>query len=501
MKRFLLMWMVLFSVVGQSESFDRIDLKGSPVAGYLTIPKDRGIDNSTYLYVKYALESFRQEKVSFVLLDLNTPGGEVFAALRISEELRKMDREYQIPVIAFVDNWAISAGALLAYSCRYIGAVSEASMGAAEPVTVSSDGKMETASEKMVSALRTEFASAASLYNRNPLIAEAMVDKDVVLVFRKGKVVQLVDNAQIISKGSTPDIVINAKGKLLTLDAKSMQEYGVTDFTVPEMTREGSEFLPAEKLAQVPFFKAASITWVSYKNWKIDFFAFLSNPLVSSLLMMGLMIGLYGAIQNQGFGFSSILGIICLALIILSSFATELIGWLEIVAVFLGILLVILDLAFISGFGVLGGLGLLLFLFGLTSMLLPPLKGFSWDPSQWGIQMSEWIYRLSLFLFVFLLFFSVLLPIASHFFRKTFSFKRLILQTPQEDLVDSSLLPEVGEEGTCFSTLRPFGKVQIGDRLYEALTEEELISSGVKVEVIGYKKKTLIVKEKTISCY
>jgi membrane-bound ClpP family serine protease len=493
MKQLLAVFTLLFSLLGHgSEPFDRIDLKGSPVAGYLHIPKDRGIDNSTYLYVKYALESFRKERVRFVLLDLNTPGGEVFAALRISEELKKMDREYNIPVIAFVDNWAISAGALLAYSCRYIGAVSESSMGAAEPVLVGSDGKMETASEKMVSALRTEFATAANLYGRNPLIAEAMVDKDVVLVLRKGEIVQLLDNSQILKS----DEVINAKGKLLTLGSKQMQELGIADFIVPEMTREGSTFLAGEKIAQVPFFKDVPLKLVSYKNWKVDVFAFLSNPLVSSLLMMGLMIGFYGIVQSHGLGFSSLLGIFCLALILLSSFAVEMMNWLELVFVLLGLILVLGDLFLLSGFGFLGALGLFVFLFGLIAMLLPPLQGFSWNPGEWGIQMSEWIYRLSLFLFVLLLFFGVFLPFVSFVLRKTPSFKKLVLPEAKEPVEDESFLSEIGAEGICFSALRPFGKVQIGDTLFESKTEGEFIASGSRVEVVALKKKVLIVREK-----
>ncbi len=492
---FLVVLFLSFFAFG-SEKLDRIDLTGTSVAGYLTISKDRPIDQSTYLYVKYGLEAFRKEKVRFVLLDLNTPGGEVFAALRISDELKKMDREYHIPVIAFVDNWALSAGALLAYSCPIIGAVSEASMGAAEPVTVGSDGKMETASEKMVSALRTEFATVASLYGRNPLIAEAMVDKDVVLVLRKGEIVKLQDNDQIIKEGPDPDYVINAKGKLLTLDAKKMQEFEISDFTVPEMSVEGSSFLAGEKLSQDPFFKNSSIRWIPYQNWKIQVFAFLSNPLVSSMLMMGVMIGLYGAVQNQGLGFTSFLGITCLALVLISSFATEIIGFLELVILFLGLILLLVDVFLLSGFGALGVLGLILFLLGMTAIVLPPMQGFSWDPTHWSISMSEWFYRLSLFLFVFLLFFFLVLPLSSFLFRKTISFKKLVLKEPEGSIEEIKEIPKIGSLGVSVSALRPFGKVEIGGIFYEAQTEGELISSYAQVEVVAYKGTFLIVREK-----
>ena len=77
--------------------------------GYLAIEKDRGIDQSTYLYVKFALEEFKKQKVPFIVLTYML-GGEVFASMKISELLQKIDAEDHIPVVAFIDNWAISAG-------------------------------------------------------------------------------------------------------------------------------------------------------------------------------------------------------------------------------------------------------------------------------------------------------------------------------------------------------------------------------------------------------
>jgi membrane-bound ClpP family serine protease len=493
---FLALALCLSSFLFSSEKrLADLDLKGSFSAGYLHIPRDRAIDQSTYLYVKYALESFREKNVRFVLLDLNTPGGEVFAALRVAEELQKMDREYHIPVIALIDNWALSAGALLAYSCRYIGAVKDASMGAAEPVIVSSDGKMETASEKMVSALRVEFAKAAESFGRNPLIAEAMVDKDVAVVLRKGKIVKLLDNSEIVTKGSGQDLVINPKGKLLTLNAKQLFEFKIAEFLLPSFVG-GESISGAQKLFADPLFKEAEIHWISYSNWKIGFFAFLSHPFVSSLLMMGLMIGIYGEIQHPGFGFSALLALGCLGLILLSSFATELIGSLELIFLSIGLLLFLIEVFFLGGFGFLGGIGLLFFISGLIAVSLPPLQEFSWQIDSWGILMQEWIYRLSLFLSVFLVFFFLVIPIGSFFFRKTRSFQRLVLKEPEEVFKKELLDVDDGEEGMTVSSLRPLGKVEVRGMSYEAETEGEFVSSHTKVEVVRKEGRKLIVREK-----
>ncbi|MBX9923790.1 MAG: hypothetical protein K2Y01_06740 [Rhabdochlamydiaceae bacterium] len=488
-------WICAFlflSQLGYAEKWAEIDLANEAKAGYLTIERDRAIDHSTYLYVKYALESFRKEKVRFILLDLNTPGGEVFSALRISEELKRIDQEDHIPVIALVDNWALSAGALLAYSCRYMGAVPQASMGAAEPVTVSSDGKMETASEKMVSALRTEFGNAAKLYGRDPLIAEAMVDKDLIIVQRRGKILSLPDRSQIQMSGKHPDVVISDQGKLLTLDTDQMRELGLVCFVVSSTATNGME-----KLLSDPLFQGSSIEWLTYRDWKIGVFAFLSHPMVSSILMMGLMVGLYSLFQGNGLSISSAIGLFCLSLILLSSFATECIGFLEVIFLSLGLLLFLCDLFLLSGFGLLGGVGIALFLWGLVAMLLPPLQGFSWDLNLWTVEMQEWVYRLSLFLSVILFSFVILFPLMGMFFRKTPMFRKFILpEIPPEKDSALALLPPIGTIAIVFSSLRPFGKVQVGDTVYEAQTEEGWISSGKQVEILAHLGNKLLVKEK-----
>lgn len=465
-----------------------IFLGDHPVAGYLSLSKDEPIDNTTYLYVKYALEEFRKQKVAFVLLDLDSPGGEVFSALRIVEELRKMDEEAKIPIVALVDDWALSAGALLAYSCRFIGATSLASMGAAEPVMVSQDGSMQTASEKMISALRVEFAKTARLYGRNPLIAEAMVDKDKVLVMRKGEILSLLEDSQILPD----DLIITTKGKLLTLDAKQMMDFSVADFTL----LSGGVLTGQMTLEKEPFF-AKSIEWISYSNWKIAFFSFLSHPMVSSLLMLGMMIGLYGEVQNPGWGFSAILGIFCLFFIVLSTFSTQLVGFLEVIILLVGLLLLLVDLIFI-GFGFLGGFGLLLFFGGLIAMLLPSLNGesFSLDPTDWGIILSEWAYRLSFFLAVIFLGLILCLVLSRFLFRKSIFARKLILKSCKEEKKEVEYKPAKGAEGMAFSDLRPFGKVMIEGRVYEAETEGEMIYQSSKVIVLDSSRRILLVREK-----
>ena len=135
-----------------------------------------------------------------------------------TRERPSIDTRIKFPWSTFINNWAVSPGAMpVAYSTRFITVVKDGSMGAAEPV-IAGGGKMETASEKVNSALRSDFASRARFFDRNPLIAEAMVDKDLILVWRHGKVMKLDNENQIRLTGAEPDKIISPKGKLLTLD-------------------------------------------------------------------------------------------------------------------------------------------------------------------------------------------------------------------------------------------------------------------------------------------
>ena len=437
--------------------------------------KDHPIDQSTLLYVKFSLDHFKKEGVSCVVLKLNTPGGEVFAALKIVELLKDLDKKDHIPVIAYIDNWAISAGAMLAYSCRYIGITEAASMGAAEPVLMAEEGKMESASEKINSALRAEFANLANLWGRNPDLAEAMVDKDIILVMRDGKITRLNDESQIRKKGSSPDIIISDKGKLLTLNTSQMEKYGVSDFTTGD-------------LATYSFFAdMPDKEWVSYSNWKIDFFALLLHPAVVSILTMGLLLGIYLEVQNPGMTFPIIMGLSCLALILLGKFSMETIGWIEGIMLGLGLVLILLELFVLPTFGFLGIVGIVLAVGGFIMLTLPHFNTVTFFP-HWNLAAEAVVQHLA-WICATLVISGVLIAFLS---KKMM--KRFILIG--EEKAEPSCVPQIDQAGTTLTDLFPSGKVIIDDKIYDAITEGTFIEKGSEVVVMRQEGSQLYVRKK-----
>src|SRR5918992_507079 len=166
-------------------------LVGAPLAASAQSPLVYRVDvtgtveNGLAPYVARGIREAEAAGAAAVYLDIDTPGGRVDAAERISDAIRGAG----IPVYAFVNPRAYSAGALIAISAKGVYMAPGAVMGAATPV----DGEGVRASEKMVSAMRAEFRAVAEERGLDPRIAEAMVDESVEIpgVIPKGQLLTL----------------------------------------------------------------------------------------------------------------------------------------------------------------------------------------------------------------------------------------------------------------------------------------------------------------------
>jgi membrane-bound ClpP family serine protease len=468
------------------------------------------ISQATWIYVKNALDYFKQNKPAFIILELDTPGGEVFAAQKISDALKEMDTQFGIPCVAVINNWALSAGAMLAYSCRFIAVVKDGSMGAAEPVVMGEGGQMTAASEKINSALRADFANRASFFGRNPDIAEAMVDKDVILVLRYGKVVKLDSKEEMITKGPDRDIIVSSAGKLLTLSAADLMKYQVADiFLAPEKLEaiteqeKVAEKWPASKtlLFQQPFFKqipeAEIISWKM--DWKTQLFSLLAHPMVSSLLFLAMMLGFYVEINTPGFGLPGSIGLIALFLIVLSSFALDVANVLEVILLLVGLAFIAIDLFLIPTFGFLGVVGIVLALIGLFSLMLPGINtlDFDFDTNTFNAAGDVFLQRLA-YLSVTFVIGTLIIAFLARYVMPAFSpFSRFVLRgSEQEGFIAGaavSALPQIGAVGEAATTLRPAGKVLIDDTLFDAVSRGNFIDKGAPIEVVALDGSVIVV--------
>ena len=345
-----------------------------------------------------------------------------------------------------------------------------------------SENEMKSAPEKVRSALRAEFANTASFFGRSKEIAQAMVDKDLILVKRKGAFC-LLDTEKSIKRS---DLMISPKGKLLTLDAELCKEFGIIDGYVESGILKDFKLLQTEEFA---VFKDAEV--IVYKDWKVGFFSFLLHPVVASLLTT-LLIFLGYLELYSGKGLFGLAAFFILALIVLSHFAVQAMPYLEVAILSLGLVFLFIEVFITPGFGVLGSLGLVLTFFALMTMQIPEFN-LTMPVLSFSVAFDQLVWKFSLFLASCVLGLIIAWQVTRYFLQKAPFFKKMILQTTLENpkSLSHALL---GEIGLTLSPLRCSGKVELNGKVFEALCTSGFIKKSKKVKIVGIRGQTLIVE-------
>src|SRR5690606_20139832 len=115
--------------------------------------------------------------------------------------------------------------------------------------------------------------------------------------------------------------------------------------------------------------KAPKVT--AYQKTVVDhIIGFLVNPIISGLLIMGIIAGIYFELQTPGIGFAMVLAIICATLFFAPLYLQGLADHWEIAIFVIGVVLLALEVFVIPGFGVAGILGIIFVLCGLSFSML-----------------------------------------------------------------------------------------------------------------------------------
>lgn len=398
-------------------------------------------------YLSRIIKEAEQHQAGAVILEINTPGGRVDAALQIRDAIF----EAEIPVVAFINHEAASAGALISLSCDSIYMSPGSSIGAVTPV----DMRGEKASEKMVSYLRSVMRSIAQRNNRPVNVVEAMVDEDIEI----------------------PGVI--EKGKLLTLTAKEAVNLKIADAVIDDLNSVLNRLnLNNSRLVYT------KITW----SEKLVYF--LTNPIISSLLLTIGIFGLIFEVRTPGWGIGGTLAVIALALFFGSHYLVNLAQWTEILIFFVGIALLLIEAFVIPGFGIVGVLGILCILSSFVLSLLPHLDSISFE---------EIINAITLVGLSFVFAFVILIPVFK-FVPRTKAFKSLILDVSEKTQEGFRSTPDtyeqyLGAEGMAISTLRPAGIGLFKGSRLNVVAEGEFIESNSKIKIIKVEGYKIIVRK------
>ena len=328
-------------------------------------------------------------------------------------------------------------------------------IGAATVVT----GDGAQAPDKYQSYMRSIMRSTAEAKGRDPKIAEAMVDEDIK-----------VDS-------------ISQEGKVITFSTKEAIEYGFCDAelnSVDEiMERQGIENYEITK------FELGSAE---------NIISIFLNPIVSSILILLIMGGLYFELQTPGVGFPIIASIIALILYLTPYYLNGVAENWEIVLFFLGIILIVVEVFVIPGFGIFGVSGLII---SVSSLILIMLNNDMFD---FTFVISRDIMNASLSVLISVFAFGILILFGGLRFTSSKAFKNISLDETQDISMGyiSNKYPDnlVGKIGKAYTVLRPSGKIIIGEEIYDATSSGGFIEKNSKVKVVSNEGGSLKVNKK-----
>ncbi|MEF8719095.1 MAG: NfeD family protein [Candidatus Accumulibacter necessarius] len=413
------------------------------------LPIEGVIDLGLAPFVARVLDEATQAGAAALILDIDTFGGRVDAAVQIRDTLL----DANIRTVAFVNKRAISAGALIALSAETIAMANGGTIGAAAPVQVGMPGAQALpVQEKTASYVRKEFGATAEARKRPQNLAEAMVDADVEV-------------AGIIEKG-----------KLLTLTTEEALKHRVADFRADKLDGVLKQLGLAE--AQV---RTAS------PHWAEELVRFLTHPVVSSLLISVGMLGIMVELRTPGFGVAGGLGIGSLALFFYGHWLVQLAGWEELLLAAVGLVLLAIEIFVTPGFGVVGALGIAALLGGLALSMVG-----AGDTAATIVAAGS---RIVISLVVALLAGLVLL----RFFPRLPFARRLVLDAnlgtgPAHGSAPESDQRWLGRQGIAASMLRPAGIAEIDNQRVDVVADGVLIDAGERIEVMRVDGNRIVVR-------
>ena len=448
-------------------------------------------------YINKGIQKAEKANADAIIFDVDTPGGRVDAAKRIIDAIQNTE----IATIAFVNRQAISAGAMISTACDQIVMTSGATIGDSAPV----DTQGNEAGEKAVAYIRGAIRSTAERQNRNPDIAEAMVDKRLVLVrLENGDIIKLRPEEYFSEQDAGTQMqILCGEGELLNLTTRQALEYGFVEAQAENLTELLAQYqivkidqdynktvitalTQDEVLRQQKVSGNDKVTFVkSLENAKVEKFVvtladrtvfFLTSPYISALLLSLGGLGLLVEIRTPGFGIPGFLGLLFIGLFFGGHMLNEVPNAYIVALIFVvGLALIVLEVFVIPGFGVAGILGLIL-------MLASVFYTF--------FQSTDDVNIALLWLSISIILTSVLAIIATIFLPKSAPFQHLALSTVMstEQGYHSAGRQDfesfIGKTGVALTPLRPAGTARIDNKRLDVVTVGDFIAQNTRVKVL-----------------
>lgn len=430
----------------------------SPV---VVVPIKGEVSNAQFYFLRRAVKQAEKEKAEALVLDMDTYGGDLEAAVKMLNVLSRTS----LPTYTYINDNAGSAGALLALCTKHIYMGPVSAIGAAAPVSGGGQELPKTLNEKIISYFSKKFSSAAERNGHNPDIAEAFINKE--------KEVKI------------GDVVVHAKGNLLSLSAKEATRKINGKPVLAEGIAENMEALLSMNRLSGPIQTIHPTGFEQIAFWVTT---------LAPLFLLGGILGAYIEIKTPGFGIPGMISIVCFTIFFTGHYLAGLAGWEVVILFVVGLALLVSELFVHPGTILPGVIGVFLILGALIWAMVDRYPG---EPLLPTAQML-WGPVLNLTLAAILVAISAAFLV--RYLPKTSLYNRLVLGASNPagpSMVESVASPvgvSVGDQGVALSMLRPSGNAFLNGRHVDVVTQGLFVEAKTNIRVIAVEGARIVVE-------
>ena len=401
------------------------------------VPLENVVEKGLYAFLERAFEEAAAQNADAIVLEIDTPGGAVDAASDIGMLLESS----KIPIIAYVNPAAHSAGAFIALHADKIYMHPNATIGSAGVI----DSAGNAADEKAQSAWIAQMIGAANSSKRDPIYAEAMANPNM-------------DFNEFRYKET----------KFLTLTAKEALEVGYADGLAVNLAEvyELADLKDVEKIDMEPTL-AENIARI------------VTHPIVVPVLLSIATLGLVMELYSPGFGIPGTMSLAAFGLFFFGHLIAGFAGYETLLMFVIGLILLILEI-FVPG-GIVGILGGVLMIISLLFA---------------GESVTHMAYSIIIAMFIAVVGMVILMKL---FGKKLHVFNKLVLKdatTTEEGYVSNeNRLDLIGKTGVALTAMRPSGVIIVDNERIDAVSDGLFIDKDKTIVIIKVEGSRIVVRE------
>lgn len=261
-------------------------------------------------------------------------------------------------------------------------------------------------------------------------------------------------------------------------------------FAANDPATGGTGITPIRNQADLKAFFGAKYVLRYEPSWSEGLVVFLTNIWVRGILIVVFLLAMFVEMTHPGVMAPGAVALIALVALIAPPMLLGMAGWWEVAAIVAGVLLLLVEIFVIPGFGVTGVVGVVLLFAGLVGTFVPAGGGLFPDSPQG----KEGLLDGAVVTLLACVTACVGIYLIGRHFGSLPVLGRLVLKTHADDEEvgllaamdpDTELAARVGDRGVAITPMRPAGRVQVGERVIDAVAEFGYIPAGAAVKVVS----------------